>query len=387
MRIAGIIAEYNPFHNGHLYQLRQTLSQGATHTVAVMSGSFVQRGDVAVCSKWARAKMALLNGVDLVIELPTPYALSSANTFARAGVFLLNQLGDEGDAKTLKKVAKSIAVAEQSREMSVFLKDGDSYPRAREKAVQKLYGDHYAEIMTKANNALGIEYLRAINQINPNIQAITIKREQAEHDSGIAGKDIASASYLRELVEKNEISSLKQFMPSSAFAVLENEIERGLAPVMQANLNQALLYCLRKKTLEEFSLLPDVSEGLENRLYRMAQIATSVEKFYDIVKTKRYTHARIRRIAYSALLDIQKENQIGMPKYIRVLGANEKGFEILAKAKETVSIPVATKFASLYEKSSPEIEIDIRATDIYSLAQPKVQPGKQDFINNTIILK
>lgn len=395
MRIAGIIAEYNPFHNGHLYQLKQTKSQGATHTIAVMSGSFVQRGDVALCSKWARAKMALLNGVDLVIELPTQYALSSANTFARAGVFLLNELGidllsfgsEEGDAKTLKKVAKSITVAEQSREMSNFLKDGDSYPRAREKAVQSLYGDHYAEIMTKANNALGIEYLRAINQINPNIQAVTIKREQAEHDSGIAGKDIASASYLRELVEKNEISSLKQFMPSSAFAVLEHEIERGLAPVMQANLNQALLYCLRKKTLEEFSLLPDVSEGLENRLYRMAQIATSVEKFYDIVKTKRYTHARIRRIAYSALLDIQKENQIGMPKYIRVLGANEKGFEILAKAKETVSIPFATKFASLYEQASSEIEIDIRATDIYSLAQPKVQPGKQDFINNTIIIK
>lgn len=394
MKIAGIIAEYNPFHNGHLYQLLETRKAGATHIVAVMSGSFVQRGDIALCSKWARAKMALLNGVDLVVELPTPFALSSANIFARAGVFILNQLNadmisfgsEEGNIELLKQVTLNISNAENSQYISDFLKQGISYPSAREKAINHMYGSDIGNIIKKANNLLAIEYIKAINDINPLIKPITIKREQAQHDSNIIGDNIASASYLRKLVNLNQINKLSQFMPLSSYEILQSEITNNLAPVCQKNIEQAMLYKLRTMSVDDFFNLPDVNEGLENRLYEKASEALSINEFFDLVKTKRYTHARIRRIAYNALLSINKKEQEHMPQYIRVLASNKKGFEILANAKES-SIPISTKFADLYKLSPIGIDIDVLATDIFSLAQPKIAPAKKDFFNNTIIIK
>lgn len=394
MKIAGIIAEYNPFHNGHLYQLLETKKSGATHIIAVMSGSFVQRGDIALCSKWARAKMALLNGVDLVVELPTPFALSSANTFARAGVFILNQLNanmisfgsEEGNIELLKQVTLNICNAENSQYIIDFLKQGISYPRAREKAINHMYGSDIGNIINKANNLLAIEYIKAINDINPLIKPITIKREQAQHDSNIIGDNIASASYLRELVNLNQINKLSNFMPPISYEILEKEIANNLAPVSQKNIEQAMLYKLRIMSVDDFLNIPDVSEGLENRLYEKASKALSITEFFDLVKTKRYTHARIRRIAYNALLSINKDDQEYMPQYIRVLASNKKGFEILSNAKKS-SIPISTKFADLYKLSPIGIDIDVRATNIFSLAQPKITPARQDFFNNTIIIK
>lgn len=402
MKIAGIIAEYNPFHNGHKYQIEKTRELGATHIAVAMSGSFVQRGDIAVCSKWTRAKACLENGADLVVELPTTVSLSSANTFACGGVYILDNLnvdtlsfGSEcGDINLIKKIAGMVNQAEASDEIKLLLDKGFSYPRALQASVSCLFGDKYATVMQKANNALAIEYVRAINAINPNMEPVTILREQTEHDSLITGDDIASATHIRHSIDNTTFDTvnldclmLERFMPKSSYNLLKNDIYNGLAPVFQSNIEKLLLFKLKTLSPDEFSELPDVSEGLENRLYKAAMSAVSINEYFDAVKTKRYTHARIRRIAYCALLGIKKLHQSLPPQYIRVLGANQRGFEILAKARKTSKIPVATKFATLYDRKPLGIDIDVLASDIYSLVQPNTQPGKQDFITNTIIKK
>lgn len=395
MKIAGIIAEYNPFHNGHAFQIEQTKKQGATHIVAVMSGNFVQRGDIASYSKWARAKMALLNGADLVVELSTSYALSSANTFANAGVTILNTLGihmlsfgsESGDIELLQQTASYITQAEQSDSMREHLSKGVSYPKALEQTVAALYGKTYATVMQTANNALGIEYLRAIQKINPSIEVITIEREQVDHDSKNAGETIASASYLRELIKNSTIADIEPFVPTCVYEICEQEVEQGFSPIDHEKLEFLLLHQLRIMTQDDFLMLPDVSEGLENRLYQSARKATSLQQFYEMVKTKRYTLARIRRIAFCALLGITKEIQAIPPQYVRVLACNKKGMGILRQAKKETTIPIETKFATLNKHNPHALDIDINATDIYSLVQPNVQPCNLDFTTNTIIIK
>ncbi|WMJ22476.1 nucleotidyltransferase [Paludicola sp. MB14-C6] len=395
MKVAGIIAEYNPFHNGHAYQIEQTKSQGATHVVAVMSGHFVQRGDIASYSKWARAKAALMNGVDLVVELPTIYALSSAQTFAQAGVTILNTLNvdmlsfgsESGDVSLLQQTANFIVEAETSNLMKEHLSRGVSYPKALEQTITILHGKTFAKVIQTANNSLGIEYLRAIQNINPSIEAITVTREQVDHDSKTAGETIASASYLREIMHEKESIKIAQYMPTTAYEILKQEIERGFSPVDRQKLETLLLYQLRTMDKTDFLRLPDVSEGLENRLYQASQKATTLQQFYDMVKTKRYTLARIRRIAYCALLGITKEIQAIPPQYVRVLGCNQKGMEILRRAKKTTTIPIETKFATLKDQNPHALDIDIKATDIFSLVQPNIQPCNLDFTTNTVIIR
>lgn len=395
MKIAGIVAEYNPFHNGHLYQIDKTRHLGATHIVAVMSGSFVQRGDIAIFDKWSRAKAALLNGVDLVVELPVQYSLSSANRFAKASVFILNQLkcdmisfGSEcGDVEKLKEATKLSIISEKSKIMTDCLKKGMSYPRARQEAMTKLYGSEYSNIIANPNNLLGIEYIKAISLINDTIKPLTIMREKVEHDSQITDGKISSASYLRTLIKDNNFEQVMKFTPKSAYDIYKNARENKNAPITQNNIDNIILYKLRTMTINEFMLLPDVSEGLENRLFRASRIATSLDEFYSLVKTKRYTLARIRRIVYCALIGISLKDVCTCPQYIRVLATNKRGMEIIANAKSDATIPISPKFANLNKKSPLGIELDIKATDIASLASPQLQVCNRDFTNNAIVIK
>ncbi len=395
MKIAGIVAEYNPFHNGHLYQIDKTRLSGATHIVAVMSGSFVQRGDIAIFSKWARAKAAILNGADLVVELPVQYALASANRFAKASIFILNELkvnmisfGSEcGDVLMLKETAKLSTLAENSDMMGECLSKGMSYPRALEEVIIELYGYEYSKVIANPNNLLGIEYIKAISEINDKIEPFTVIREQVEHDSNITTDTISSASYMRELIEKADYEELFKFSPKSAYDIYIAEMKEGTAPILENKIETVILYKLRMMTLQQFSVLPDVNEGLENRLYRASRVATSLTEFYSLVKTKRYTLARIRRIVYSALIGITAEDAKSPPQYIRVLATNKRGMEIIANAKDGATIPIAPKFANLYKKSPIGLDLDITSTNIASLASPQIQPGNGDFVNNTIVIK
>jgi predicted nucleotidyltransferase len=395
MKVAGIIAEYNPFHNGHAFQIEKTKEQGITHIVAVMSGNFTQRGDIACFSKWARAKAALHNGVDLVVELPTMYALSSAKTFAYAGVSICNELGVDavsfgsecGDIALLTQTAHAVAKSLEHPTFKLSLANGVSYPRALEQTVSALYGKQYADILQTANNALGIEYLRAIQEINASITPMTVMREQVHHDSKQAGDTIASASYLREFIWGKEIVCCKPYVPESAYEIYKEETQNGFSPIRLDALELLLLQALRSMSIEQFQKLPDVSEGLENRLYQAAKQAVSLQQFYELVKTKRYTLARIRRIAFCALLGITKEMQAIPPQYIRVLACNKKGMEILRRAKMSATIPIETKFAKLAIRKLHGLTADIKATDMYSLLQPNTRPCNLDYYTNAIILK
>ncbi|MEG2428759.1 MAG: nucleotidyltransferase [Oscillospiraceae bacterium] len=391
MEIAGIIAEYNPFHNGHKFQIDQTKLK-ASHIVVVMSGNFVQRGDISIFSKYSRAKAALLNGADLVVEMPTPFSLSCANIFAKSGVFILNQLGinmlsfgtECENIDTLKSTALYLNEIENSLQMKELLKSGISFPTAQTTCIKNIYGEEFSNVLRYPNNALAIEYLRSINLINAKISPFAIKREQVSHDDIVAGTTIASATYLRELIKNNHFEKVKSFIPQNAFDIYREEILKNSAPVFQKDIEKILLYKLRTMSLSDFKNLPDVGEGLENRLFKFAKTSCSIEEFFSLVKTKRYTLAKIRRICYCALIGITKENTNIFPQYIRVLGMNKKGIEILQKAKSSATIPISTKFADLYKLKPFGIDIDITATNIFDLATPYINPANSDFTNKII---
>lgn len=389
MNICGIIAEYNPFHKGHKYQIEQSRKNGATHIAAVMSGSFVQRGEPAIFDKWTRARAALENGVDLVAELPAVYAVSSANRFAAAGVFLLNELqvnmisfGSEcGDIDALRAAAAAVKKLENSDEFKEEHKKGISYPKALTNAIKD---DTAAQIISQPNNLLAIEYINAIEKINSSIIPFTVARMGALHDGEPCG-EFASASRIREYISSNMFSAAAPYLPETTLSLYKAAIFEDCAPVTLKNMERAVLFKLRQMTTADFAVLPDVAEGLENRLYSAARFACNLSEFYESVKTKRYTMARIRRIVCAALLNITADMQSLAPQYIRILGANKRGFEILAACD--TSLAHSPKFSDLYRSAEEYALTDIAATDAAALGSPEIQPCGRDFVKNTIILK
>ena len=381
--ILGIVAEYNPFHNGHKYQIEEAKSRsGADCVVAVMSGSFVQRGDVAICNKWARAEMALRNGVDLVVELPVYYAVQSAEFFAKGAIESLDALGVDcvsfgaecDDATMLQSVAKMIQSCdiEFQSVLKMELGKGSSFPFAREKALGE-----YGEILRSPNNILAIEYIKA-GAKNP----LPIKRIGMGHDEEGQKDHFASASFIRDLMIKGDYEKIKRLMPPSAFEIIKREQYEGRAPVTLKGLEKTIIANLRKEDPMRLNQICDVTEGLENRIIAMAQEHCNLGALIDAVKTKRYTHSRIRRIMINYLLGIEKNVQGLPPAYLRLLGGNTKGLALLKHAK----LPVITKMAGMeYDL----LKYDVLSTDLYGLLYENEAYGKggQDYLKSPIILK
>lgn len=387
MNVCGIICEYNPFHNGHKYHIEQTKKIcGATHIVGVMSGNFTQRGDVAITDKYKRTETALKNGVDLVIELPAAYSLGSAEQFAQGAVFLLNALGcvdtlsfgsECGDISRLREAAGAVLYAQESREFAGYMKEGLSYPAALQKAIEKYYTDDVIETLSAPNNTLAVEYIKAIDNIASPIKPITVKRRAAGHDSEIPDPqgDILSASQLRKMLEKGE--DISDFAPECDFSEI----------ALISNLETAILSKLRSMTKAEIEKTPNVLLGLENRIYRAAGVAGSLNELYFLVKTKRYTLARIRRIILSAFLGITKNDLHFSNSYVRILGMNGKGREILAAAK--CDIPLNTSLSQLEktsDKAKKQARLEARCGDQYALAFDKKRPCGLDFTAKPVIL-
>ncbi|MEG1996732.1 MAG: nucleotidyltransferase family protein, partial [Oscillospiraceae bacterium] len=327
MKIAGIIAEYNPFHNGHLYQIEKTRLTGATHIVAVISPDFVQRGDIACFDKYSRAEAALENGADLVVELPVQFALASANIFAKKGVEILSQLGvsmisfgsESGDIDKLKNIANMCDSIKNNTFFQQELKKGVSYPKAQTNTIAKLYSQADADILTSPNNLLATEYIRAINEICPEVVPITIPRIGSTHDTHMRSNSVSSATYLRDNLNRK---TLKKYVPKSAYNIFSHQLLLNKTPSNKNTLDLIILYKLRTMTKTDLLLLPDVSEGLENRIYEAIKSARTLDEFYSLVKTKRYTLSRIRRIAFCALIGIKKCHLQQDVQYVRVLAAN-----------------------------------------------------------------
>ena len=388
MKISGIICEYNPFHNGHLYHIEQTRKNGATHIVAVMSGNFVQRGDVAVLNKFERAKAAVHCGADLVIELPVAYSLSAAETFAKGAMYILKGLGcvDElsfgsecGDLSLLTAAVKASYACAKKPELEDLMKLGNTYPKALQILVRQNYGDEIGQLFRHPNNTLAIEYLKAMVTVKLKIQPFTVKRNEP-HD-GVSGYGrIASASLIRQLME-NQSDDFDDFVPEHSADVISACAATGMVARFE-NLERVLLYKLRTTSIEEIAALPEVAQGLENKIYN-ARNETSLESMLLAIKSKRYPMARIRRILLDMLIGIRQEDTQSPPPYGRILALSERGRDILSAAKSAgTTLPFATslsKLAEIDENCKKCSDLEARATAVYGLAQRSIKPADADY--------
>ena len=387
MKTAGIIAEYNPFHRGHAYHIAQTRAQGFDCIVCVMSGHFTQRGDVAVASKWARAAMALHHGADLVLELPLTFALAPAERFTRGGVALLHALGcvdalsfgsETGRLEPLWAVASLLESGGADDGIRRFLTQGNSYAKARERAVRAQLGEA-AECLMQPNDTLGIEYLRALSSLDCTIRPLVIPRHGAGHDEQGERDGFVSASYLRALWQQGTFSP--EHLSEESREILLAEHRSGRFPVFCSGLEPVLLGLLRSAERGRYAALPDRSEGLENRLWRAVRQGCSLDEIHDLARTKRYPLARIRRLCLYLALGISAEDWIARPPYLRLLGMNQRGSELLRIAKQTARLPLvsgAGDIASLGATAQRQYALECKAADLYALACPRPMPCGSD---------
>jgi len=393
MKISGIVSEYNPFHSGHKYHIEKTRENGATHIVAVMSGNFVQRGECAVFEKHSRAAAALANGVDLVLELPIAFATATARTFARGAVFILNSLGcinelsfgsECGDVKALAEVSQALNSEKIQAVLRSGLDEGMTFAAAREAAVRELLGEK-ADILKCPNDTLAVEYISAIYDMKSSIIPFAVKREGAGHDSKQVEKGFCSASMIREQLLCGKTENI--FLPSPE--IYMSEIKNSRAPVNYNTLERAILCRLRTMSAQEIAQAPDISEGIENRIFNAVRSSSSLEELYCMAKTKRYPLARIRRIVLHCFLGITALDSRDNPPYIRVLGMNESGMEILREARSKASLPLimrAGDIERLDDYARRTFELECRAADIFSLAMPNPLPCGTEQTGNVIIL-
>ncbi|MBQ2675961.1 MAG: nucleotidyltransferase family protein [Clostridia bacterium] len=388
MKVAGIIAEYNPFHNGHAFHIDSVYQNGATHIVAVMSGNFVQRGEGSVFDKWARTETALKNGVDLVVELPTQYATATAERFALGAVNTLNALGcvDElafgsecGDIDLLTAAAEANLSADLDEPIKQGLESGKSYAAARCDAVKRLYGKKVADLFCTPNDTLGIEYISSLIKSNSKITPYVIKRHKSEHDKVGVADGFASASQIRQMILRGE--DFSHLVPDSAYEIYKSCIEKGTAPATLSNAQSAILWQLRQMSSEDFAELFDMSEGLPYRLYNAVQKATTLDEVYELAKTKRYPLARIRRLVLWAVLG----SSMTTPEYIRVLGFNKKGSQLLKLMKTTCALPVVTSYSGAVKSGNQaDFEVCSKQTDFYTLTLPKPLPCGEEMRRSVV---
>lgn len=384
MKITGIIAEYNPFHNGHAYQIKAAKERGSDCAVAVCGGLFSQRGELSVCTKTAKAKAAAAGGADLVIELPLCYTLSPAPDFAAGGVKIIDALGcadfltfgcEEENPDRLFDVLKALETIENTDAVKNALKNGCSLPSSRQQALFEI-NPEFADIISKPNNILALEYISALKKIGSAVTPVAVPRKGALHGSGEIFENICSATKLREIM-RNDIQSAAQFMPKGSFDIISNEAERGRAPLDISRIENAMLFSLRKLGSDDISQINGVCEGMENLICEGIKEHTSIEKIVEYCSGKRYTKSRIRRILMCSVLGITKELAHVFPPYIRVLGFNEIGREALKIIKKTASVPVVTKASEIpkiSDNAKAVFAVESLAADLVSLAFDP--PGK-----------
>ena len=383
METAGIVAEYNPFHRGHAWHIAETRRRlgGDAPVVCVMSGHWVQRGECALADKWLRAALALDRGADLVVELPTPWAMASAESFARGAVSLLAATGvvdvlsfgsETGELAPLEAAAAALDAPEYPEKLRAALGRGLSFPAARQEAAG-------AACLSAPNNNLGVEYLRSLRALGSTIRPLTVPRQGAGHDGPAAG-GFASASELRRLLRAGRGEEAAPYLtaPWSGELAGMQHIER------------AVLARLRTMGEGDWAALPDGggAEGLPSRLAKAAREAVSLEDFYTRAKTRRYPHARLRRLALAAFLGLRAAERPAAPPYVRVLGLGGRGRALLRKMKDTCPLPVIVKPAQARELDGPArtlFESEARYTDLYGLCFPAPRPCGAEWIHSPVV--
>lgn len=355
----GIICEYNPFHSGHKYHIEKARElTGADIVVAVMSGNYVQRGDIAIFDKQLRSKAAIQNGIDLVIELPTVMSLCSAERFASCGIEILNSLklvdyicfGAECDnLSLLENIAQTLSYEPEifKETLTKDLKSGLSYAKARENALFNII-PQAKDIINSPNNILAIEYLKALINTNSPIKPILVKRTENNYNSTALNGQFISATAVRNLINSKE--NLESFVPDNTLSIYENAKIHNIK-----NMEKAIIANICKMSAEEISMLPDVSEGLENKIKKEALSSSDFSELCDNIKSKRYAHSRIRRILLYSYLGIKKDDLVS-PSYIKILDFNEKGRTFLNKIKQETSLPLVKNFNQIKAMNNPVAE-------------------------------
>ena len=394
MKVTGIISEFNPFHNGHKYLVEKARESGASHIVTVMGGSFMQRGECAVLGKFDRAEAAVRGGVDLVAELPQVYACASARDFAKGGVEILKACGcvsalccGREETPSVRTPGAAMARAAELIESDIvkdYLSEGYSYPRAVCAAAEAQGDNEAAALLSSPNNVLAVEYFRAGKDI---FDMQTVIRT-APHDGVLPCGDTISASAIRKMLLSGD-DSYKKYVPAATSAIIERCRSLGSCPAALENNERGVLSVLRRMTADDLKSLPDVTEGLENRIYKAIR---GNDPIYDIimsVKSKRYTFARIKRIITCAYLGITKDDTRTAPRYIRVLAMNERGCDILREMKKTASLPVVMRagdFEKLPDDARKMLHIDLRASDLFALCTPKILSCSADFYTSAVMI-
>lgn len=383
METAGIVAEYNPFHRGHAWHIAETRRRlgGEAPVVCVMSGHWVQRGECALADKWLRAALALDRGADLVVELPTPWAMASAESFARGAVSLLAATGvvdvlsfgsETGELAPLEEAAAALDAPDYPERLRAALGRGLSFPAARQEAAG-------AACLSAPNNNLGVEYLRSLRALGSTIRPLTVPRQGAGHDGPAAG-GFASASELRRLLRAGRGEEAAPYLTAPWSGELAD---------MQ-HIERAVLARLRTMGEGDWAALPDGggAEGLPSRLAKAAREAVSLEDFYARAKTRRYPHARLRRLALAAFLGLRAAERPAAPPYVRVLGLGGRGRALLRRMKDTCPLPVIVKPAQARELDGPArtlFESEARYTDLYGLCFPAPRPCGAEWIHSPVV--
>lgn len=403
--VLAVISEYNPFHNGHLKHLTNSKQlTNADFCIAVISGNFVQRGDASIVDKWTKAEMALRAGFDIVLELPTIYAISSAENFAEGAIKMLNSLGivdflsfgsELGEIAPLNDLANLLY--KEPKELSFLiqqhLKSGISYPQAREIALMQFLGENtkYKQALNNPNNILGIEYLKALKKYKSPIKPVTIKREYSDHNSTTIKKGIASSTAIRTMLQKKK--NIHTVVPFETYELLEQQMQEGKMITSLAVFEKEIIYTLRRMTLPEIANLPDVSEGLENKIKMAANHYNNLTDLINNIKSKRFTSTRIQRILLYALLNIsQKDMNISrkITPYVRVLGFNKHGKKIIsAIAKQNPKTHVIISVKKFMENNTDNhlknmITKDIFATNVYTLGYQNEPIANLDYTHKVI---
>lgn len=383
-----VIAEYNPIHFGHLYQLEESIKMiNPKYKVAIISGNFVQRGEPSMLNKWEKAKIALHYGFDLVIELPTVYAISSAENFASGAVKIASQIGtthlsfgtEIGDIERLKEFSELVdSTPEFMEKVKEYIAKGFSYPKSQELVIEELFWDEFKGICTP-NNILGLEYLRAIDKFTPDITPITVKRNN----------NYVSSSKIRELIRSYE--AIDEYVPDFAQDVLEENQNNGTVVYSLKEFEKEIIYNIRRMSFADFDNVPDVSENMIKKIKKAASICNSIDDLILEIKNKSITQARIQRILLYILLGITK-NDMSISKnvipYIRVLGMSKDGKQLLSSVSNK-NHDIVTSVKSYEGRCNNSalrslLDIDKFATDVYTLSYEKNSKANLDYTSRVI---
>ncbi|MBP3931541.1 MAG: nucleotidyltransferase [Peptostreptococcaceae bacterium] len=421
MKIVGLVVEYNPFHNGHLYHLNKSKEvTNATHSIAVMSGNFLQRGEPALFDKYTRAQIAVSNGVDLVVELPSLFACQSAEIFSHGAVTLLNSLNcidsicfgsEEGDIQILYQIA-SILTNEPIQFKNIlkaYLDEGLLFAVARSKALYDYISSNNLldipeeklnTILNSSNNILGIEYIKSLIRINSNIKPYTITRIKSEYNSEIISSNICSATAIRKVLKDYcELSDISNVVPYHTLYAIENSIKKEFNPMFDEYYFDIIKQII-VRDINNLNSYFDVNEGIENKIYKSVFTSNSLDSLQQDIKSKRYTLTRVKRILNNILLGITKEDMnkvksISYIPYVRVLAFNDKGREIIKQIKLNSDICIVNKFANIDFNSDTLFETlinyDIKASNMYNLIYYKNNidklKGPMDYYLSPIYVK